>query len=262
SGKHYLVLEYVDGPSGRALLDQFGRLSVADAVHIALDIARALEHIHARNFVHRDLKPDNVLLTQTGVAKLADLGLAKCRDEASHLTATRQGFGTLYYIPYEQAVNAKEVDSRCDIYGLGATLYHLVTGELPFNGDSHVEVAEKKLVGTFPPAASLVPDVPPDLDDILARAMARDPEERYQTASELIVDLERSGLAARVPSFIDADLALQDPLVRARITSAAQVTQPDIDGAVIAAVRAAPAAPAGDVWYLRYRDNDGHWCKT
>jgi serine/threonine-protein kinase len=260
SGKHYLVLEFVDGPSARALLDRFGRLAVGDAVHIALDIARALEHIHARNFVHRDLKPDNILLTQSGLAKLADLGLAKCMDDASHLTATRQGFGTLYYMPYEQAVNAKEVDGRCDTYALGATLYHLLTGELPFPGESQMEVAEKKIVGAFAPASTLNPEVPADLDRILGKLMAREPADRYQTASELIVDLERSNLSAPVPSFIDPTRALQDPLVRARLTSPALPTQPDLN--VSAAAQTAAPRQAPDLWYLRYRGRDGQWCKT
>ena len=94
TGKHYLVLEYVDGPNALDLLKRFGRLPVGDAVHIALDVARALEHAHSRNVIHRDIKPDNILITRAGVAKLTDLGLAKRTDETSHLTSMRQGFGT------------------------------------------------------------------------------------------------------------------------------------------------------------------------
>src|SRR5262249_10446025 len=140
TGKHYLVLEYVEGPSAHALLDRFGNLAVGDAVHIILDVARALEYAHSRNIIHRDIKPDNILLTPSGLAKLSDLGLAKRTDEASHLTATRQGFGTPYYMPYEQAMNAKYADGRSDIYALGATLYHLLVGEVPFPGVNHLEI--------------------------------------------------------------------------------------------------------------------------
>src|SRR5207244_11937891 len=86
TGRHFMVLEYVDGPSAEALLDRFDKLSVGDAVHLVLDIARALEYLHSRNFIHRDIKPGNILITQSGVAKLADLGLAKSIGEASHLT--------------------------------------------------------------------------------------------------------------------------------------------------------------------------------
>jgi serine/threonine protein kinase len=261
TGRHYLVLEFIDGPSAHALLDQFGRLSVGDAVHIVLDIARALEHAHSRNIVHRDIKPDNILITTSGVAKLADLGLAKRTDEASHLTAARQGFGTPYYMPYEQAMNAKSVDGRSDIYALGATLYHLVTGDVPFSGTSHVEIVEKKSLGFFTPASALNPAVPEILNRILAKMLAREPRDRYQTASELIVDLERSNLSSAVPSFINADLALQDPLVRARLTAPAQPTAPDLSRAL---PKLPPAASPdnADVWYLRYRDRSGQWCKA
>src|SRR5262249_44265887 len=142
TGLHYLVLEYVDGPSALDLLDKYQRLPVGDAVHIALDIARALEHAHSRNIVHRDIKPGNILITLSGLAKLADMGLAKRTDEASHLTLARQGFGTPYYMPYEQAMNAKYADGRSDIYALGATLYHLLVGEVPFPGSNSLEIVD------------------------------------------------------------------------------------------------------------------------
>src|SRR5262249_43704901 len=218
TGKHYLVMEDVDGGSARTLIDRYGRRTIGDAVHITVDIAKALEHIHARNYVHRDIKPDNILITKSGVAKLADLGLAKCTDDATHLTALRQGFGTIYYMPYEQAINAKEVDGRSDIYALGATLYHLITGEVPFSGSSHLEIAENKLVGKFPTASLLNPDVTDELNLILEKMLAAKPGERYQTASELIVDLERSKLAAAVPSFFRQDQAAPRPAEAARLT--------------------------------------------
>src|SRR5262249_1429462 len=132
--KHYLVLEYVEGQSAHALLQLHGKLAVGDAVHIILDIARALEHAHSRNIVHRDIKPDNILLSKSGMAKLSDLGLAKRMDDSTNLTNAKQGFGTPYYMPYEQALSAKYADGRSDIYALGATLYHLLTGEIPFTG--------------------------------------------------------------------------------------------------------------------------------
>ncbi|HYV37079.1 MAG TPA: serine/threonine-protein kinase, partial [Gemmataceae bacterium] len=198
TGRHYLVMEYVDGPSAQELLQRTGRLTVGDAVHLILDIARALEHAHSRNVIHRDIKPANILVTQSGLAKLTDLGLAKRTDEASHLTAARQGFGTPYYMPYEQAMNAKYADGRSDIYALGATLYHLVAGEVPFQGANHLEVVDKKNVGEYPLASSYNPAVPAKLNSILARMLARDPADRYQTASELIVELERSELSAAV----------------------------------------------------------------
>lgn len=254
-GLHYLVLEFVDGPSALELLEQFGHMPVGDAVHIVLDSARGLEHAHSRNVVHRDIKPGNILLTQSGLAKLADLGLAKRTDEASHLTHARQGFGTPYYMPYEQAMNAKGADARSDIYALGATFYHLLVGEVPFPGATSLEIVDKKGVGHFTAASSLNPDVPHALDHILSRMLAKDPRDRYQTASELIVDLERTNLSATVPSFTDPDRAMRDPVVRKRLTSPAQTTSLDLRKGNKPLVQEA-------IWLLRYHDQAGHLCKA
>ncbi len=256
TGKHYLVLEFVDGPSARALLESRGRLPVGDAAHIALSIARALEYAHSRNIVHRDIKPDNILITRSGVSKLADLSLARRTDEASHLTAARQGFGTTHYMPYEQAINARAADGRSDIYALGATLYHLVTGSVPFPGDNHLEVVEKKNQGHFLPARVLNPEVPEVLDRILARMMARQPRDRYQTASELIVDLERAHLAAEMPTFADPERARDDPWLKACQAAAAEPTRLDPE----TPPRKPP--PADGVWLLRYRNRAGRLCKV
>jgi serine/threonine-protein kinase len=253
TGKFYLVLEYIDGFSAHALLDRQGPLAIGDAVHVALDVARALEHAHSRNIVHRDVKPDNILITHSGVAKLGDLGLAKRTDEASHLTAARQGFGTTPYMPYEQAINAKGADGRSDIYALGATLYHLVTGQVPFPGESHLEVVEKKRGGLFSPASALNGTIPAILDQILDRMLARDPRDRYQTASELIVDLERSRLSAPFPSFADPEQARKDPWIQQCLTSS-EPTRLDPQSTV---GREVLNGDDTEVWLLRYQGRDG-----
>lgn len=251
---HYLVMEYVDGPSLDALLEKEGRLSVADAVYIVLDIARGLEHVHSRNIVHRDIKPGNILITRSGLAKLSDLGLARRTDEPSHLTAARQGFGTPYYMPYEQAINAKAADARSDIYALGATLYHLVVGEVPFTGTSPVEIVEKKSIGDYVTASMADPKLPKALDTLLARMLAREPRHRYQTVSELIVDLERSQLAAAVPSFADPERAKQDPVIRQRRSSSMEVTAMQI--------QSTDTPIETRFWYVRYHDAVGQWRKA
>ncbi len=257
TGRHYLVMEFVDGPSAQALLDQLGRLPIGDAVHIGQSIARALEHAHARRIVHRDIKPENILITRTGIAKLADLGLAKQMGQVSHLTATRQGFGTPYYMPYEQAINAKQADHRSDIYALGATLYHLLTGQPPFMGETLMEILEKKEAGSYLPASLAQPEVSDILSRILDKMLAFSPEDRYQTASEVIVELERSGLAADVPSFVDRELALQDPQVRAQAAGAQQTTQLDFKAAPRPGIEATPKR-----WFVRYRDHRGQLCQA
>jgi serine/threonine-protein kinase len=276
TGRYFLVLEYVDGPSCQFLLDRTGPLAVRDAVRVVLDVAMGLEYLHARRLVHRDIKPGNILITTSGVAKLADLGLAKDLTESSDLTALNQGFGTSWYMPYEQVLNARFVDGRSDIFALGATLYHLLSGRVPFDGATHAEVVAAKDRGEYVPASELNRSVPADLDRILARMLARDPRRRFQTASELVVVLEQSQLADRLPSFVDIDVARQDPEARARLESPGQPTRPDLglpaangDGAkatndedsdyhLTTSQQSATAAPA-EIWHLRFRDPRGQW---
>jgi eukaryotic-like serine/threonine-protein kinase len=208
ANKHYIVLEFVDGPSSHSALEKRGRLPMGTAVRIGIDIGRALEFLHSRNYVHRDVKPDNVLLHPDGSAKLADLGLTKRLSDDSHLTSVNQGVGTSYYMPYEQAKNSSFVDGRSDIFALGATMYHLLTGRVPFSGTTHEEIMREKEQESFVPIHKLNPDVPAALAAIVAKTLARDPRDRFQTAEQLVEALEETRLATAIPSF---DLGEAEP---------------------------------------------------
>jgi serine/threonine-protein kinase len=256
TGKHYLVLEYIDGLSAYSLLDRHGPLSPGDAVHIAMGVAWALEHAHERRIVHRDIKPDNILLTRVGVAKLADLGLAKNLNERTQITVMHQGFGTTPYMPYEQALNARYADARSDIYALGATLYHLVTGSVPFPGSQDLEVIEKKSRGYYPPARAVRPDLPAVLDEVLSRMLARDPDDRYQTAREVSAALERTELASAVPGFTREHPEAADARTQACPDSSEVPTRLNVE----VPPRQVGAPFARDFWQLRYRNNAGRIC--
>jgi serine/threonine-protein kinase len=198
-GRHFLILEYVDGPNALALLTKLGQLPVGGVVRVGVEIGKALAHLHAQGYVHRDVKPDNILLCPDGSAKLADLGLAKRLTGDLELTTTNQGVGTPHYMPYEQAVNGDLVDGRSDVFALGATLYHLLTGRVPFDGETHEEIVREKAQDAYQPAREHRPDVPPELDRILARTLACDPRARFQSAAEFVAALSATGLAADGP---------------------------------------------------------------
>jgi serine/threonine-protein kinase len=202
-GWHYLAMECVEGGSLQVWLGQLGKFPIADAVHVALACARALQYAHDRNLVHRDVKPDNILLSARGVVKVADLGLAKAQDDLS-VTRTGTAAGTPLYMAPEQAVDAKRVDGRSDLYSLGCVFYTLLTGRPPFRGTSVVDLIQAKERGAFPAARRFTPQVPERLELVLDRMLARAPEQRYQTAAELAEDLEGQALAGDRLSFFPA----------------------------------------------------------
>lgn len=265
-GHHYVAMELMDGKSMQDWIDQLGKLPVPDAVLVTLVAAEALHHAHELNMIHRDIKPDNLLVTKKGVVKVSDMGLAKAVDDVDmSLTQSGTGLGTPHYMPPEQARNAKHVDRRCDIYALGCTLYHFVTGKLPFAGESIVELITNKEKGRFTPAHQVNNEVPERLSLMIDKAMAHDPKHRYQTCADLIKDLESLNIAGEALSFIDSP----DRVVTRRSSTptmaggaktmgsmpAAQRPQTVVSGS---ATQAVPAGPGGDgEWYVRYAGSDG-----
>ena len=202
-GIHFAAIEYIDGQSIQKWLEHLGRFSVADAVYVAIVSAEALRHAHSKNMVHRDIKPDNILVTKKGIVKVADFGLAKAMDEEVSMTQSGTGLGTPLYMAPEQARNAKHVDERVDIYALGATLYHLLTGKLPFMGNTALELIIAKEKGTYPTARSHRTEIPERLDLIIDKMMAKDPNHRYKSCDDVLRDLVALGIHGDALSFID-----------------------------------------------------------
>ncbi len=192
---YYLVMEYIDGPSLGQRIEREGAIPEAEAKQIMVQIAQALHVAHQRKLIHRDVKPDNILLTQDGKAKLADLGLVKEIETDLNLTRTGRGLGTPHFMAPEQFRDAKNAAPQCDIYSLGATLYMAVTGELPFKLCGPLEAWMKKVNNDIPPPRSIVPTLSERIDWAIRRAMSAQPKDRPGDCREFVEDL--TGRASR-----------------------------------------------------------------
>ncbi|HLQ43727.1 MAG TPA: serine/threonine-protein kinase, partial [Planctomycetaceae bacterium] len=229
SGQHFVAIEFIDGPSMQKWMDELGKLSVGDAVHIVLRCADALRVAHGYNMIHRDIKPDNILVTKKGIIKVADFGLAKViDDEDMSMTQTGTGLGTPLYMAPEQARDAKSADCRTDIYALGITLYYFVTGKLPFGGDTVVKLIMAKEAGKYDNARKFNREIPEKLDLIIDKMIQKDKNYRYANCDELIKDLDALGLEHQSLSFISGGDAMG-----AKRTVAGGATQPKLNLSVV-----------------------------
>src|SRR6185503_3912792 len=165
---------------------------VDKALDIVLQAAQGLQYAHDQGFIHRDIKPSNIIVAQDGLAKVLDLGLSKNLEDAavSFKTVTGAVLGTPHYISPEQAQGEKNVDGRSDIYSLGATLYHLLTGQVPFDGQTALEILSKHVNTVLPNPQDLREDIPDSAVHVLLRMMAKEPRDRYPDCAQLIADLE------------------------------------------------------------------------
>jgi eukaryotic-like serine/threonine-protein kinase len=187
-GTYYIAMEFLDGRSLKELIVSRGPAPVKTAVEYARQILAAVGFAHRHGIVHRDIKPHNVLVGPEGRLKVTDFGIA--RSGASQMTEVGSIIGTAQYLSPEQA-RGSPVDQTSDLYSVGVVLYELLTGQVPFTGDTPLEIAMKHLSEVPKPPSELRPDVPHDLDLVVLRALAKDPAERYQTAEEMDSDLER-----------------------------------------------------------------------
>ena len=190
----YYVMPLVDGESLYQRLERERRLPVPEALGIACDVASALGYAHQRGMLHRDVKPENILLAG-GRALIADFGLARAIGAADYtkLTATGVIVGTVYYMSPEQLREEADLDQRTDVYSLGCMLYEMLSGEPPYTGRTLTEVASRILRGTIPSIRRLRPEVPASVDEAIARALAKARDERFATMAEVIAAIDRSG---------------------------------------------------------------------
>ena len=189
-GYYYIIMEYVEGETLRQKILREHYLSVSEAVRIIEQVTQGLAAAHNQNFVHRDIKPDNIMINPEGVAKIADFGLAKGKAIDAHITQTGQIVGTPYYMSPEQA-QTSSLDHRSDIYSLGVTFYYILTGRVPFEGTTPIEIILKHISSQPESIQKLNPKVPSGLARIIQKMMAKSKEQRYQNTLDLLDDLKK-----------------------------------------------------------------------
>jgi serine/threonine-protein kinase len=188
---HYFVMEYVEGRTVYDDIVEHKQYTEADSLSIVIQVTRALDHAHKAGFIHRDVKPKNIMITKDGVVKLADMGLARAVSDREAAEAEQgKAYGTPYYISPEQIRGEIDVDFRADIYSLGATFYHMVTGKVPFDGANPSAVMHKHLKAELVPPDHINTSLTAGIGEVIEVCMAKDRNKRYNTTSDLLADLE------------------------------------------------------------------------
>ncbi len=194
-GRYFFSMEFIDGPTVKKLLREKGRLPYRQSLEIITQAAKALEFAHENGIIHRDIKPDNIMLTSEGIVKIADLGIAKSFEEGTispEGSGQRKVLGTPHYMAPEQALG-KSIDRRADIYSLGASFYHMLTGKTPFKGSTITELLKAHVHEKLEPIQVLNSDVPEPVCFVVERMMAKSPEKRYDSMTRLLEDLTKAG---------------------------------------------------------------------
>ncbi len=186
-GADYIVMELIDGITLKQYMEKKGVLNWKETLHFAIQIGKALEHAHSRGIVHRDIKPHNVMVLKNGSVKVTDFGIARVMSKSN--TLTKEALGSVHYISPEQAKGGR-VDSRSDIYSLGVVMYEMMTGRPPYDGEAPVSVAIQHINGKAAMPSTLNPNIPGGLEQIIMKAMAREPGKRYETAAAMLFDMD------------------------------------------------------------------------
>ena len=188
---HYIVMELIEGITLKKFIERKGKLEIKEAIGIAIQIAQGLDAAHANHIVHRDIKPQNIIISREGKVKVTDFGIARATLGTSTNTINQAPVGSVHYLSPEQARGGFS-DERSDIYSLGVTIYEMLSGKVPFSGDNNVSVALLHIQGEATPLHEINPDVTPSVEKIVAKCMQKKPERRYFSAAELIKDLKAS----------------------------------------------------------------------
>jgi len=251
--QYFIAQEYVQGNTLRALIQKKGQVDLPLALHILRQVAAAIQAAGDRGIVHRDIKPENIILTKKGEAKVADFGLAQVMEGGEKLALTQEGvtMGTPLYMSPEQ-VTGKKLDTRSDLYSLGVTAFHLLSGQPPFTGDTAVAVAVQHLKDEPPSLTKLRPDLPMPVVQLVERLMAKNPDERYPSAAPLVDDLRKLLRAVKENGRADA-VELADIGTTAKPSGRSFAARRPIIALTLLCLLAGSAS-AGLGWWLRPKD--------
>jgi len=187
-GQYYIVMEYVEGKTLKQLVKRRGVLTINEVIDIMLQLTDGIAHAHDSYIIHRDIKPQNIMIMENGLVKITDFGIAMALN-STQLTQTNSVMGSVHYLPPEQA-NGKGASVKCDIYSLGILMFELLTGSIPFKGENAVEIALKQMKEPLPDVTLINPEIPQSIENILLKATAKNPKNRYNDAREMHQDIE------------------------------------------------------------------------
>ena len=217
-GKYFIVMEYVEGKTLKSLIKKRGALTLPEVVDIMLQLTSAIAHAHESYIIHRDIKPQNVIIMEDGRVKVMDFGIA-AQLNSNELTQTNSVMGTVYYLPPEQA-SGTSATVKSDIYSLGILMYELVVGKVPFKGDSPVEVAIKHMKTPLPSITDAYPEIPQSIENVILKACAKNPLNRYATVKDmhddLLTVLEKERFNEPKVKYLYSEEALEDDMPRER----------------------------------------------